>query len=90
MQYSKITTSGTTVLKKSNGSLGRLIVSGPGTTWTIQIFDSDGVSGTPIFGGTAVTVPAAGTVIVFDLNFNQGLTVVTAGGAAGEITITWA
>ena len=86
--YTKITSSTTTVVKTTPGLLRKVIVSGPGTTWTIQIFDNTAGSGTAIFGATAVTIPAAGTILTFDVNFNIGLTVVTSG-TAGEITVTW-
>ncbi len=86
--YTKITSSTTTIIKRTPGVLRKLIVSGPGTSWTVQIFDNTAGSGTAIFGATAVTIPAAGTILAFDVNFNTGLTVLTSG-TAGEITITW-
>jgi len=87
--YSKITTNASTQIKSSTGTLGKLIVSGPGSAWTIQVFDNTSCAAPAIFGATAVTVPAASTSLDFNLDFSTGLCVLTAGTTPGEITVTW-
>ena len=75
-----------------------IVVSSPGTSWTLQAFDSVDATtptnggGRAIFGSTAVTVPAALTVLNFGstgANFSQGLIILTAGTTAGELTVFW-
>lgn len=94
--FTEITSKTTTVIKQGNGMIDAILVSSPGTTWTIQVFDSNDATtptnGRAIFGATAVTVPAAGTMISFGrygAHFTQGCIIVTAGTTAGELTVFW-
>jgi hypothetical protein len=86
--YAKITTNASTQVKTGAGTLQSIIVSSPGSAWTIQVFDNSSCAAPAIFGATAVTVPAAGSVINFNVDFNTGLCVTTAGTTPGEVTIT--
>ena len=95
--FTEITTKTTTQIKTGAGIWHGILVSSPGTTWTIQVYDSNDITnfattGKPIFGATAVTVPAAGTMISVSsagIHFTQGLLIVTAGTTAGELTVIW-
>lgn len=95
--FTEITSKTTTVIKFGAGVLESILVSGAGASWTIQVFDANDATtptnGRAIFGATAVTVPAAGTSIVFGevtgCHFSQGLIIVTAGTTAGELTVFW-
>lgn len=86
--YTEVTSNASTQVKTGAGTLQSIIVSGPGSAWTIQVFDNTSCAAPAIFGATAVTVPVAGTVINFNADFNTGLCVKTAGTTPGEITIT--
>jgi len=89
-QYKKITTNVCTIVNPSSVQLNAVIVSSPGSAWTIQIFDNaSACSGTAIFGATAVTVPAAATKVEFNVQATNGLAVLTAGTTPGEITVTF-
>jgi hypothetical protein len=87
--YTKITSNTTTQVKTGAGTLQSIIVSSPGSAWTIQVFDNTSCAAPAIFGATAVTVPAAWTVINFNTDFNTGLCMTTAGTTAGELTATY-
>lgn len=88
--YKKITTNVCTQVIGSTGQLHEIFVSGPGTSWTLQVFDNaSACSGTAIIGATAVTVPSAGTVWQFDIQANSGIAVLTAGTTPGEITVAY-
>ncbi len=91
MQHTQITNKATNLIKLGTGTLGSIIVSGAGSSWTVQVFDSDNAlpPSNAIFGKTAVTVPAAGTVIPFNVTFTRGLIVVTDGSTAGELAVTF-
>jgi len=88
-EYVEITTSTTTQIGLGSVQLHSIIVSGAGTSWTMQIFDNTSCATTAIFGATAVTVPSAGTVIPFDVQTNKGLCVKTIGASPGEITVLY-
>jgi len=83
---SNITTNATTVLKTGKGQLHCLTVNSVGTTSTATIYDNTAASGTKI--GTATTV-LAGQTNCYDIVFSTGLTVVTAGAAAADLTVGW-
>ena len=94
--FTVISSKTTTTIKQGVGVIEGILVSGPGTSWTIQVFDSNDATtpsnGRAIFGATAVTVPAAASFINFGprgTNFSQGLQIVTAGTTAGELTVFW-
>jgi hypothetical protein len=88
--YTPITTNASTQIKTGTGYLQSLVVSSPGSAWTVQIFDNTSCIAPAIFGkSAAIAIPAAGTVIPFNLTFNTGLCVITAGTTPGELLITW-
>lgn len=91
MQATNIANKATNLLKNQAGYVQGITVVAPGTTWTLQVFDSanTGSPSNPILGATAMAVPAAGTFIPLNCHFSNGLIVLTAGTTAGEIVVTW-
>lgn len=79
--YTSLTPSATTVVKTGPGQLGRLITAT--ATGNVTIFDNTAASGATILAASALVV---GT-LVFNVQFNVGLTVVLSG--AGVATVTY-
>lgn len=73
-----ILTATTTTVKSGPGHLNHLIAVG-GTMGNVTIYDNTEASGTVLFGPAT---PTAGGVIVADIEFAVGLTVVTAAATA--------
>lgn len=73
-----ILTATTTTIKSGPGHLNHLIAVG-GTMGNVTIYDNTAASGTVLFGPAT---PTAGGVIVADIEFSVGLTVVTAAATA--------
>jgi len=84
--FNNIKTSTTTVIKSGAGQLHCLTINNIGTTWVITIFDNIVASGTTIATTTALTILGA---YCFDIAFTTGLTIVTSGVTAGDITISY-
>jgi hypothetical protein len=83
--YTNIATNATTVIASTAGSLCRITVNKVGTTSTATVYDNSAASGTII--ATLSTV-AVGT-LHYMCRYSTGLTIVTAGAAAADITVTW-
>lgn len=83
--YKNVTTSATTAVKAGSGIFHGFCVNTVGTTSTLVIYDSNAGSGTKIGSFTTVAIGC----YYFDAQFNTGLTAVTAGGAAGDITFMY-
>lgn len=73
-----ILTATTTVVKNQRGFLSHLICVG-GSLGNVTIYDNTAASGTILFGPAT---PVAGGLVVADLPFNTGLTIVTAAATA--------
>lgn len=73
-----ILTATTTVVRSGSGFLSRLICVG-GTLGNVTIYDNTSATGTVLFGPAT---PVAGGLIVADLPFKTGLTIVTAAATA--------
>lgn len=73
-----ILTATTTTIKSAPGHINHLIAVG-GTMGNVTIYDNTEASGTVLFGPAT---PTAGGVIVADIEFAVGLTVVTAAATA--------
>ena len=73
-----ILTATTTTIKSAPGHINHLIAVG-GTMGNVTIYDNTTASGTVLFGPAT---PTAGGVIVADIEFSVGLTVVTAAATA--------
>lgn len=80
-----ITTNTTTLIKSGPGTLHSILIGTKGTTETITIYDNTAASGTVFTVIDCATVP--GPYISLNWDFSTGLTVVTAGGGAGDYTI---
>ena len=83
--YVNITTNTTTILKRSAGRLHRVVVNEFNTSNTMTIYDNSAASGAII--GTV----SSSTEGPFDygVEFHTGLTIVTAGGSAGDVTVVY-
>ncbi len=73
-----ILTATTTVVKNQKGYLSHLICVG-GTLGNVTVYDNTSAAGTVIFGPAT---PVAGGLIVADIPFRTGLTIVTAAATA--------
>lgn len=84
---SYITTNATTTLRNIpvGGVLRRLIIGNPGSAWVIDVYDNTAGSGTLL----ASFNPTAMGYIACDLQYSQGLTVVTSGTTPGKLTVVY-
>ena len=77
---------GTTVLNaRQGGILKRIVVNTIGTTSSVTVFDNSAGSGTVI----AVMSTLVQNSIEFNCSYSNGLTIVTSGGAAADITVVY-
>ncbi len=83
--YSNIPTSTTTVVKTGSGLLHAININTIGTTSTVTVYDNTAGSGTKI----ATLSSVAQNCLIYDCKFTTGLTIVTAGGAPADITVTY-
>lgn len=83
--FANLATSATTTIKTGPGYLHSITVNTAGTTSTATVYDNTTNSGTKI---ATIDTTAKGT-LTYDLAFSTGLTIVTAGGAAGDLTVTY-
>lgn len=79
--YAHITTSTTTVITTSLAHLKSVIVNNAGTGWTITL--KDGTATVAVLG------EVAGGNYDYDAECTNGLSVVTASGTPGDITVTY-
>ena len=84
--YKNITSSGTTVVKPNPGKLHSICINTKGATETAVIYDNTAASGTKI--GT-LSLNTEGTYL-YDVMFNIGLTIVTSGTTAPDLTVCYA
>ncbi|MDE2100082.1 MAG: hypothetical protein KGL39_22700 [Patescibacteria group bacterium] len=82
-----ITSSATTVVKSGPGLLRSITVTKVGTTWQAKAYDNTAASGTVLINELDLNAEATYT---FDFAFGTGLTIVTSGGTAGEIVVSYA
>lgn len=85
--YKNITTSATTVIKSGVTVLHRVVVNNPGSTWTVAIYDNTAGSGSTV--ATISPETAGGGNFDYDAGLSNGLTVVTSGTTAGDITVVY-
>jgi hypothetical protein len=85
VQYTHIATNTTTTLKSASGVLHAICVNTPGATDTTTVYDSTSASGTII----GVLSAAAAGCIDYQLRFANGLTIVTSGTTAPDLTVIW-
>lgn len=92
MAITRITTNGTFNLKSMPGYIRGLSVPNAGTTWTLQLFDvgaNPAGNSQTIYGGVAGGAITVNLGLLAPLFFGNGIQVVTAGGAAGELDVDW-
>jgi hypothetical protein len=85
--YAHITTNTTTTLKTGAGLLHTVLINTTGTAETVTIFDATSCAGTVKIG--AILVTAANNTFLYDVQFQNGLCITTAGTTPGDYTITW-
>jgi hypothetical protein len=81
--YSHISSNTSTAVKSSAGTLHKLVVNNPGTAWVAEIYD-----GTTSDAVVAIADLVAGP-LEYGLALSTGLTVVTSGTAAGDLTVVY-
>ena len=83
--YRNITANATTQILTDKAILHRVVVNDIGTGWTITVYDDPNSNDSPV----AVIVPTVTGTLEFNLRLKAGLRVVTAGTAAGDITVVY-
>lgn len=81
-----IATLTTTTIKSGIGILRRIVVNKTGTTDTATVYDNTAGSGTII---ATINCASAHRTLEYGIRFTTGLTVVTAGSVASDITVVW-
>lgn len=84
--FSHISTNTTTTIKSGAGFLHSLVINTRGLTNTATIYDNTAGSGTVV---AAIDTTLSTTAFVYDIAFSTGLTIVTAGGTAADLTISY-
>lgn len=84
--FNNITTNATTVVKSGAGVLHTLTINTKGTGSTATVYDNTAGSGTKI---ATIDTSLDTTSLQFDCAFGTGLTIVTAGTGAADITVTY-
>lgn len=85
--YANIATNATTVVKAGAGTLHSITINTKGASSnTATIYDNTAGSGTKI---ATIDTTAAQTTLVLDVAFATGLTIVTATGTAGDLTVAY-
>ena len=86
-KYNHISTNATTVVKSGPGVLHAITCNITGTTPGVAIWDNTSASGNQIAN---MTINANDTFFLFDVGFNNGLTIVTTSGATvGDYTVSY-
>jgi len=86
-QYSNITTSTTTIVKEGKGTLKSITINSLGTIASlITVYDNTAASGTKI--ATINSLTLSGTFL-YDVKFTNGLTIVSTGTVAPNITVAY-
>lgn len=84
-QVAHISTNTTTVCKIGAGTLHRIIINAAGAGNSVTIYNNTAASGTVI----GIVSPASAQPLDYDVDFDIGLTVVTSGGAASDLTVVF-
>lgn len=85
--YAHISTAATTVVKSGTGSLHSITVNGLGTVASVTtVYDNTAGSGTII---AVINTLAGQESYIYDVTFNTGLTLVTTGTVAPDITVSY-
>lgn len=84
--YLNITTNATTTVKTGSGLLHALALNTRGTGSTITVYDNTAGSGTKI---ATIDSTLSTTAFIYDVAFKTGLTIVTAGASAADVTVAY-
>lgn len=84
--FSNLATNATTTLKSGPGVLHTVVINTKGGTSTATIFDNTSGSGNKI---ATIDTTLSTTAFVYDTAFVLGLTIVTAGVSAADLTISF-
>ena len=85
--FSHITTNTTTVVKSGSGIFHSLLVNISGlVTARAAIYDNTSASGTVI---AVVDTTRTSALLLYNVSFTTGLTIVTTGGTAADLTVTY-
>lgn len=84
--YLNMASAATTTVKTGPGILHAIVVNNVGATASVTIWDNTAASGTLI---ATISPGISGLTTVYDVSFNTGLTVTTAGGTAPNITVVY-
>lgn len=85
--YIHINTNSTNVLKRSSGTLKRVVINtSGGTSNTLTLYDNTSAAAPVI---ATINTTATGGAFEFDLDFSSGLTAVLATGTAADLTIVY-
>ena len=85
--YGHVTTNTSSVFKTSPSLLHSVVINTPGSTETITIYDNTTCTGTIV--GVVTSPATVGQTILYDVQTNTGLCVLTAGTTAGDYTVTY-
>jgi hypothetical protein len=83
--YHQVNRNATTTIKSGAGILHAVAINGAGSRWTITVYDNTAGDGTVL----ATITPAAGTTLIYDVQFATGCTLVTSGAVAGDVTVSY-
>ena len=83
--YYHATTNTSQTLKNGPAFVHSVVINGAGTTETITLFDNNACAGSSV----AIITAVAGASFIYDVQTTVGLCVQTAGGAAGDFTVTY-
>lgn len=84
--FSNIATNATTVVKSGAGLFHVLTINTRGTGSTATVYDNTAGSGTKI---ATIDTTLSTTAFLYDVKFTTGLTVVTAGAGAADVTVSY-
>lgn len=84
--FSNISTNTTTTVKSGAGTLHSIVINTLGTADTITVYDNTAGSGTKI---ATINAALSQSTLIYDVAFATGLTLVTAGTTAPDITVTY-
>lgn len=86
--YSNLAANATTLLKTGQGLLHSIVINNAGASSNVcQVYDGLDAGGTLI--ATIDTVELNGRVLLYDVHFRTGLTIVMGTGTAADLTVAY-
>lgn len=83
-QYKRINSNATTTVTGNAAQLHTIVVGAAGSAWVIDVYD-----GTSSDTQIAQIKPTAPVTLIYDVYARKGLTIVTTGTTAGDLTVSW-